>query len=111
MPLSLQINDLLNFLTQSIQSIQIIFKYDDASIYTNIVAVMEDFIVLSKINYAYIAPSQSKFVLSNLSIVVNLSKYEKILCFLCKGKKVFYSSFFEDEWFLYSGISTHFTLF
>jgi len=27
------------------------------------------------------APSQNRFVLPNLSIAVNLSKYEKILCF------------------------------
>ena len=29
----------------------------------------------------------NKFVLSNLLIAVNLSKCEKILYFLCKGKK------------------------
>jgi len=51
------------------------------------------------------ASSQSKFVLSSLPTTVNLSKYEKALCFLCKGKKVPYSSFYEDEWFLHSGAS------
>ena len=33
------------------------------------------------------------------------------LCFLCKGKKASYGSFFKDEWFLDSGASTYFTLF
>jgi len=32
-------------------------------------------------------------------------------CFLCKSKKVSYSSFHEDKWFLYSSTSVHFTLF
>ena len=74
------------------------------------VVAMEDFIVLSRINYICIALSQSKFVLSNSSITVNLSKCEKVLC-LCKGKKASYSSFYKDEWFLDSSASTHFTLF
>ena len=43
------------------------------------------------------ASSQNRFVLSDSLIVMNLSKYEKILCFLCKIKKVSYSSFYEDE--------------
>jgi len=30
---------------------------------------------------------------------------------LCKGKKASHGSFYEDEWFLDSGASTHFTLF
>jgi len=30
---------------------------------------------------------------------------------LCKGKKAPHGSFYEDEWFLDSGASTHFTLF
>ena len=58
---------------------------------------MEDFIVLSKVNHGYMALSQSKFVLSNLPTNVNLSKYEKILCLLCKDKKVLYSSFYKYE--------------
>jgi len=57
------------------------------------------------------ASSQNVFVLTDSSIVVNLSKYEKVLCSLCKGKKVFHGSFYEDEWFLDSGASTHSTLF
>ena len=31
------------------------------------------------------ALSQNKFILSDLSIAVNLSRYEKVLCFLCKS--------------------------
>ena len=72
---------------------------------------MEDFIGSSRVNYAYMASSQSKFVLPNSLIVVNLSKCEKALCFLCKGKKVPHSSFYEDEWFLDSSTSVHFTPF
>ena len=35
---------------------------------------MKDFIVSSKIDYTYMASSQSKFALLNLPITVNLSK-------------------------------------
>ena len=79
--LSLQINDLLNFLIQSIQSIQTILKCNNAILYTNIIVVMEDFIVSKEINYAYIALSQNRFILSNLSITMNISKCEKALYF------------------------------
>ena len=58
---------------------------------------MEDFVVSKKINYACIALSQNKFILPNLSIAMNLSKYKKVLCFLYKSKKVSYGSFYEDE--------------
>ena len=61
------------------------------------IATMENFVVLKKINYTCIALSQNKFVLLNLSIIINLSKYEKILCFLCKSKKAPHSSFYKDE--------------
>ena len=47
------------------------------------------------------ASNQNKFVLPNLPIIVNLSK--------CK--KASHGNFYEDEWFLDSGASTHFTLF
>jgi len=53
--------------------------------------------MLSRVNYIYIASSQNRFVLSNLSIAVNFSKCEKTLCFLYKGKKTSYSSFYENE--------------
>ena len=44
-------------------------------------------------------------------MTMNLSKYEKVLYFLCKGKKAPHSSFYEDKQFLDSSISAYFTLF
>ena len=46
-----------------------------------VIAIIKDFIVSKEINYVYMAPSQNRFVLPNLPIAVNLSKYEKTLCF------------------------------
>ena len=60
-------------------------------------AVIEDFVVSKEINYTCIASSQNRFVLSNSFITMNLSKYKKVLCFLCKSKKVSHSSFYENE--------------
>jgi len=57
------------------------------------------------------ALSQNRFVLPDLPITINLSKYEKTLCSLCKGKKASHSSFYEDKWFLNSSVSAHFTSF
>jgi len=74
-------------------------------------AAMEDFVAMKKINYAYMASSKNRFILPNLSIAVNLSKCEKVLCSLYKGKKVPHGSFYKDEWFLDFDVSTHFTLF
>ena len=42
-----------------------------------VIAIIKDFIVSKEINYVYMAPSQNRFVLPNLPIAVNLSKYEK----------------------------------
>ena len=109
--LSLQIDDSLNFLTQSTKSVQTVLKYDSVIIYANTMAVIEDFVVLKEINYAYMNSSQNRFVLPNLPITVNLSKCEKVLCFLCKDKKAPYGSFYKNEWFLNSSASAHFTLF
>jgi len=55
---------------------------------------MKNFIELSRPNYGNIASNQSKFVLPNLLITVNLSKHEKALYLLCKDKKAFYGSFY-----------------
>ena len=99
MPFLFQVNDLLNFLTQPIQ------------LCTNVDIVMENFIGLSRVNYACIASTQNRFVLPDLPIAVNLFKYKKTLYFLCKSKKVPHSSFYEDEWFLNFGVFTHFTPF
>ena len=76
---------------------QIVLKYDNVILYANIMAVVEDFVVSKKINYTCIASSQNRFVLSNSFTTVNLSKYKKVLCFLCKGKKVSHSSFYENK--------------
>jgi len=74
-------------------------------------ATIEDFVVLKEINYGCMTSSQNRFVLPDSPIAMNLSKCEKALCFLCKGKKAPYGSFYEDEWFLDSSASTHFTSF
>jgi len=74
-------------------------------------AAMENFVVLKEINYVYMALSQNKFVQPNSSIAVNLSKCKKALYFLCKSKKVPHSNFYENKWFLDSGVSIYFTLF
>jgi len=47
-PLFLQINNSLNFLTQFIQLVQIILKYDNIILYTNIKTVMKDFVILKR---------------------------------------------------------------
>ena len=51
---------------------QTVFKYDNAISCTNVMAAIEDFVVLIKINYVYITLSQNKFVLLDLSITINL---------------------------------------
>ena len=56
---------------------------------------MKDFIESSRLNYVCIASNQSKFVLPDLLITMNLSKCEKALCFLYKDKKALYDSFYE----------------
>ena len=61
--------------------------------------------------YTCMALSQNKFVLSNLPLAMNLSKYKKALYFLYKSKKVLYNSFYKNESFLDSGVSIYFTLF
>jgi len=76
---------------------QTILKYNNIIFYTNVMATMKNFVVSKKINYVSMALSQNKFVLPDLSIVVNFSKCEKTLYFLYKSKKAFYSSFYENE--------------
>jgi len=72
---------------------------------------MKDSIGSSKVNYACVALSQNRFVLSNSLITMIFFKYKKALCSLYKGKKAPYDSFYEDEWFLDFDASTHFTPF
>jgi len=69
-PLSLQINDSLNSLTQSTQLIQTVLKCDNTILCTNTMAAIEDFVASKKINYVYMASSQNRFILPNLSIAV-----------------------------------------
>ena len=99
MPFSSQVNDSLNFLTQSIQSC------------TNVAIIIENSIRSSRVNCTYMVSNQNKFVLPDLSITVSLSKCEKVLCFLYKGKKVSHGSFYEYKWFLNSSASAHCTPF
>jgi len=73
--LFLQIDYSLNFLTQFTQSIQTVSKYGNAIIYANVMVTIEDFVISKKINYAYIALSQNKFVLPNLPITVNVKRH------------------------------------
>jgi len=49
-PLFLQIDNLPNSLTQSIQSMQNVLKCDNTILCTNRMAVIEDFVVSKKIN-------------------------------------------------------------
>jgi len=67
--------------------------------YTYIIATIENSAVSSKI--IYIVSSQSKFVLFDLLITVNFSKYKKttILYFLYMSKKVSCNNFYENECF------------
>jgi len=83
---------------------QTVFKCNNAISYTNIIAVIEDFVVLNKINYVCIASSQNRFVLPNLPIAMDLSKYEKVLCFYVRVKKYLIVAFMKinNPWILVS---------
>ena len=98
-------------MTQSTQLIQTVLKCNNTILYTNTVAAIKDFVASKEINYVCIALIQNRFVLPDLPIAVNLSKYKKALCFLYKNKKAPYNSFYEDKWFLNSGTSTYFISF
>jgi len=50
-------------------------------------------------------------MLPALSIAENLCRYDRALCTICKGKKAPYSYSYNNEWFLDSGTSAHFTPF
>ena len=56
---------------------QTILKCDNTIIYTNVIAIIKDFVVSNRVNYACITLNQSKFVLSNSPIAVNFSKCER----------------------------------
>jgi len=53
----------------------------------------------------------NKFVLFALPITENLQRCDRVLCTTCKGKEVPYGCSYNDEWFLDSVTSAHFTPF
>jgi len=57
------------------------------------------------------ARCDNKFVLSALPIAENLQRCDKALYTTCKGKEAPYGCFYNDEWFLDSSASAHFTSF
>jgi len=73
---------------------QTVLKYDNVISCANTIAIMEEFVVLKEINYICMVSSQNRFV---LSITVNSFKCEKVLCFLCKGKKAPHGSFYKNK--------------
>jgi len=50
-------------------------------------------------------------MLPALPIAENLQRCDRALCTICKGKEASYGHSYNDEWFLDSGASAHFTPF
>jgi len=67
------------------------------------------FVALSSVSC--MAQCKRKFVLFALPIIENLCRCDKALCTICKGKEVPYGCSYNDEWFLDSSTSAHFTPF
>ena len=76
---------------------------------TNVIAATRDFVALSSV--VCMARYDNKFVLFALPITENLQRCDRVLCTTCKGKEVPYGCSYNDEWFLDSGASAHFTPF
>jgi len=57
------------------------------------------------------AQCDNKFVLPASPIAENLQRCDRALCTTCKDKEALYSCSYNDEWFLDSGASAHFTPF
>ena len=72
-------------------------------------AMTRNFVTLSSITY--MARCDNKFVLPTSPIAENLCRCDRALCTTCKGKEAPYSRSYNDEWFLDSGASAHFTPF
>ena len=72
-------------------------------------AATRDFVALSSV--VCMARCDNKFVLPALPIAENLQRCDRALCTTCKGKEVPYGCSYNDEWFLDSGVSAHFTPF
>jgi len=75
----------------------------------NVMAITRNFIALSSV--VCMAQCDNKFVLPASPITENLQRCNRALCTTCKGKEASYGCFYNDEWFLDSGISAHFTPF
>jgi len=61
----------------------------------NVMAATRDFVALSSI--VCMAQCDNKFVLPALPIAENLQRCDRALCTTCKGKKVPYGCFYNDE--------------
>jgi len=70
---------------------------------TNVMAAIRNFIALSSV--VCMARCDNK------SIAENLQRCDRALCTTCKGKEMPYGCSYNDEWFLDSGASAHFTPF
>jgi len=77
--------------------------------YANVMAATRNSVASSSI--VYIAQCNNKFVLSASPIAENLQRCDRALCTTCKDKEAPYSRSYNDEWFLNSGASAHFTPF
>jgi len=76
---------------------------------TNVIAATRDFVALSSV--VYMTRCDNKFVLPTSPITENLQRCDRVLCTTCKGKEALYGHFYNNEWFLDSGVSAHFTPF
>jgi len=76
---------------------------------TNVMAATRNFVALSSV--VCMARCDNKFVLPALPIAENLQRCDKALCTTYKGKKAPYGCSYNDEWFLDSSTSAHFTPF
>ena len=75
----------------------------------NVMAATRDFVALSSV--VCMARCDNKFVLPASPIAENLQRCDRALCTTCKGKEAPYGHSYNDEWFLDSGASAHFTPF
>jgi len=72
-------------------------------------AATKDFVALSSV--VCMARYDNKFVLPASPIAKNLCRCDRALCTTCKGKEAPHDRSYNDEWFLDSGASAHFTPF
>jgi len=72
-------------------------------------AATRDFVASSSV--VCMARCDNKFVLPVSPIAENLQRCDRVLCTTCKSKEVPYGCSYNNEWFLDSGASAHFTSF